>query len=303
MRSAPRLAAVMANASGEVPSTVRIVASNVMVAQTGRPTDLPAIMAAFISLRSIIVSMMIRSAPPSSSALACSVNISTASSKLKSPTGSRNEPVGPMSPATYARSPAILRAHLAAAIFISLVLQPSPYSLSLGRFAPKVLVVITSAPASMYAECTLLTMAGSLSISSSGHPPGFNPSLCSMVPVAPSNMSGFSVNCDRKSKDISCFSLFYDGAIVSFYWPAGKNEFGKTAKRSPPAGCRTPPDYPPSFSSIASSSFILSLSSAAFSKSSFFDALSISFRSDLMMDGSSCGGTYSVVSSAAACTV
>ncbi len=74
--------------------------------------------AALTSRMSWAVSMMIRSAPPSTRPWACSVKTSTSSAKLMSPSVGSSEagrkPVGPIEPATKRSSPTALRAIWAA---------------------------------------------------------------------------------------------------------------------------------------------------------------------------------------------
>src|SRR3989338_2534614 len=126
--SAPSPSATMANTSGGVPNTVRIVSSNVIVATTGSPDAFAAMIAAFISRMSIIVSIIIKSTPPSLRASTCSENISTASSKDKSPTASRNLPVGPRPPATRM----VRSSEFVAVCFYLLTLDLVPASLKQG---------------------------------------------------------------------------------------------------------------------------------------------------------------------------
>ena len=81
--------------------------------------------AALSSRMSCVVSMMIRSTPPSSSPAACSANTSRSCRKPIWPSVASSEagrkPVGPIEPATNARSPAARRAICAARTLISRV--------------------------------------------------------------------------------------------------------------------------------------------------------------------------------------
>ena len=121
---------VVSTASMSVPSSILPpCGSSETLAWIGsvRPASLNASrapkIAAFTSRMSWAVSMMIRSAPPSTSPLACSVKTSTSLAKLMSPrVGSSlagRKPVGPIEPATKRSSPAALRAISAALVLIS----------------------------------------------------------------------------------------------------------------------------------------------------------------------------------------
>ena len=133
-------------------------------------------MAAFTSRMSCAVSMIRRSAPPSTSPVACSVKTSNSSPKVILPSVGSSDagrwPVGPIEPATKLSSPAALRAISAAFVLISSVCSPRPHSSSLIRLAWKVSVSSTSAPASMNEECTPSITSGRLSTSASWHLPG-----------------------------------------------------------------------------------------------------------------------------------
>ncbi len=100
--------------------------------------------AALTSRMSCAVSMMIRSAPPSTRPRACSVKISTSSPKVICPSvGSSlagRWPVGPIEPATKRCSPAAARAISAARRLISSVCSASPHSSSFSREPWKVSV-------------------------------------------------------------------------------------------------------------------------------------------------------------------
>ncbi len=94
------------------------------------------------------VSKMIKSAPPSRRLSACSAIISLEKDSCCGRAGS-----GPMDPATNMNLPAesaTSRAINAPARFISRTFSASPNCAKAARFAPKVLVVSTSAPASRY---------------------------------------------------------------------------------------------------------------------------------------------------------
>ncbi len=133
-------------------------------------------MAAFTSRMSWAVSMMIRSAPPSTRPWACSEKTSISSPNVIWPSvGSSDagrKPVGPIDPATKLCSPAALRAIWAALRLISCVWSARPHSPSLMREAWNVSVSSTSAPASIIDSCTCWITSGRLRISASWHFPG-----------------------------------------------------------------------------------------------------------------------------------
>ncbi len=108
--------------------------------------------AALTSRMSCAVSMMIRSAPPSTRPRACSVNTSTRSRNEIAPRVGSSEagrkPVGPIEPATKRSGPAARRAISAALVLISSVCSPRPHSSSFSREPWKVSVSTTWAPAS-----------------------------------------------------------------------------------------------------------------------------------------------------------
>ena len=145
-----------------------------------RPTSLNASRvpktAALTSRMSCAVSMMIRSAPPSSRPWACSANVATSSRNVISPrVGSSDAgrcPVGPIEPATKRSSPTALRAISAARRLISSVCSPRPHSSSLMRDAWNVSVSTTSAPASIIDSWTPWMTSGRLSTSASWQRPG-----------------------------------------------------------------------------------------------------------------------------------
>jgi hypothetical protein len=98
-----------------------------------------------------IVSIQMTSAPPATSAMACSAKPATASTNCISPTGSRIPPLGPMSPATRARPPASLAASRAistAARFSSGTFACRLCIPSRKRLPPKVFVRMICEPAS-----------------------------------------------------------------------------------------------------------------------------------------------------------
>ena len=135
--------------------------------------------AAFTSRMSCAVSMMIRSAPPSTRPWACSVKTSTSSWKRICPSDGSSEagrkPVGPIEPATKRSSPAALRAICAAFVLISSVCSPRPHSSSFRRLAWKVSVSTTWAPASSIDSCTPWITSGRFRTSASWHFPGRPP--------------------------------------------------------------------------------------------------------------------------------
>jgi hypothetical protein len=132
--------------------------------------------AALTSRMSCAVSIMIRSAPPSTSPRACSANTSTSSRKRIRPSvGSSlagRSPVGPIEPATNRCSPAARRAICAARRLISSACSASPHSASLSREPWNVSVSTTSAPASSIEQCTPSITSGRLSTSASWQRPG-----------------------------------------------------------------------------------------------------------------------------------
>ena len=93
------------------------------------------------------VSSTMRSTPPSMSPRACSLNASRASSYESFPRGSIWTPRGPMEPATRTSPPPAAFAIWAPFRLMSYTFCSSPCGASLKRFAPNVLVSITSAPA------------------------------------------------------------------------------------------------------------------------------------------------------------
>ena len=135
--------------------------------------------AALTSRMSCAVSMMIRSAPPSTRPRACSVKISMSSRKVIRPSvGSSLAgrcPVGPIEPATKRCSPAAARAISAALRLISSVCSESPHSSSFSREPWKVSVSSTSAPASSIDSCTPWITSGRLRTSASWHLPARPP--------------------------------------------------------------------------------------------------------------------------------
>ena len=171
-------ASVVSTAEMSVPSSILppCGSSETLVwIGTSRPVALNASrvpkIAAFTSRMSWAVSMMIRSAPPSSSPLACSMNTSTRRPKEISPRVGSSEagrkPVGPIEPATKRSGPAASRAISAALRLISGVCSPSPHSSSLIRLPWKVSVSTTSAPASSIEAWTPSITSGRLSTSAS----------------------------------------------------------------------------------------------------------------------------------------
>ena len=127
--------------------------------------------AAFTSRMSCAVSMMIRSAPPWTRPVACSVKTSTSSPKRIFPSVGSSEagryPVGPIEPATKCSSPTALRAISAAFVLISSVCSPRPHSSSFSLLAWKVSVSTTIAPASTIEECTPSITSGRFRTSAS----------------------------------------------------------------------------------------------------------------------------------------
>ena len=131
--------------------------------------------AALTSRMSCAVSMMIRSAPPSTSPFACSAKTSASFAKEMSPRVGSSEagrkPVGPIEPATKRSSPAAELAISAAFVLISSVCSPRPHSSSFSREPWKVSVSTTSAPASSIEAWTPSITSGRLRTSASWHLP------------------------------------------------------------------------------------------------------------------------------------
>ena len=131
MISAPMASTMVAATAGGVPVIVRpsslkenwqIICTSSLVFSASLRASKDANKAARISCTSIIVSMMIKSTPPSIKASACSLYVSYISSKLILPKGCKNRPVGPIEPATRAdglNSAIASLATFTAAIFIS----------------------------------------------------------------------------------------------------------------------------------------------------------------------------------------
>ena len=137
--SAPSPSRVLAMDAGVHPVNVRPVLSKLMVTNTGRSvSSLAAIRAARVSVRSLMVSMAIRSAPASAPAFMISLYRVTASSKGRDPSGSTITPRGPTS--SPARAP-VSAAHSFAiripAAITSAVVYPVPFSFR--ALAPNVL--------------------------------------------------------------------------------------------------------------------------------------------------------------------
>ena len=132
-------------------------------------------MAALTSRMSCAVSMMMRSAPPSTRPRVCSSKTVTSSRNVMRPSvGSSLAgrcPVGPIEPATKRFSPAAARAISAARWLISSVCWSRPHSSSFRRLAWKVSVSSTSAPASSIDSCTPWITSGRFSTSASWHLP------------------------------------------------------------------------------------------------------------------------------------
>ena len=173
--SNPISTANAANSLGVTPIIDRRAVSNVKHPTTGRPVDFAASAAAATSSFADIVSIQRTCAPPSANATACSLKQATACSKVSSPMGTNNSPVGPIDPATTARCPlssacavAAWHASSAAALFISWTRRSLLWSFSLIAFAPKLFVRIRSAPARKNSSCKHKTSSGRSTHHSSG---------------------------------------------------------------------------------------------------------------------------------------
>ena len=151
--STPSALSARAASSGETPIIVWPRVSNVIVATTGVAGEArraPAIAAA-ISARSDIVSIQNRSAPPAARAPACSANTSIAASRSRVPSGAMISPLGPMSPATSASTPAAVtsaRSRIAAVRLSCSTRSSSRCRASRRRLAPNVFVRRIRDPAS-----------------------------------------------------------------------------------------------------------------------------------------------------------
>ena len=98
------------------PIMVRPAVSKLMVTATGRSqAALAPRTAASASLRSLMVSIHNRSAPPSASPRACSAKASSHAWADTAPRGSSSSPVGPIDPATSMARPVPSAAALALA--------------------------------------------------------------------------------------------------------------------------------------------------------------------------------------------
>ncbi len=150
---------------------------------TARPTFLNASrapkIAALTSRMSCAVSMMMRSAPPSTRPRACSSKMPTSSGKRICPSVGSSEagrwPVGPIDPATKRSSPTARRAISTALRLISSVCSPRPHSSSFRRLAWNVSVSTTCAPASTIDAWTPSMTSGRLRTSASWHLPASPP--------------------------------------------------------------------------------------------------------------------------------
>ena len=135
-------------ATTSVPVKVLPFSSQVNVTKTGFSlTLLTASSAARASGIVIVVSITNRSTPACSSACACSVYTSSKFSKLKSPIGYKNLPVGAISPATIAFSPTASRDRPTKRVLYAAVWFRMPLPSSLMRLAPNVLAYTILLPA------------------------------------------------------------------------------------------------------------------------------------------------------------
>ena len=129
--------------------------------------------------------MSTRSAPAAAPMETTSLYKDTAVSNGRSPSGFKSFPVGPRSRATYPL-PASSTAFLALAIAASTMAFSSPSLSYFNRLAPKVLVVIISAPAARYFLCTSVITSGWEIFQRSGSSPAASPAACSRLPIPPS---------------------------------------------------------------------------------------------------------------------
>src|SRR5438445_177292 len=141
------------------------------------------------SPRSDIVSTTNASTPPSRSPSACSRKASRASPSPSVPSGARYLPSGPIEPRTSTSRPMASRtsrASLTPRRLISRTCDPRPWTASLNRLAPNVLVSMQSAPAAMYSEWIACTSAGVFRFSTSKQASSGAPRAYRRVPMAPS---------------------------------------------------------------------------------------------------------------------
>ena len=123
----------------------------------GRPALTTPCIAASSSFSAYRVSIQAMSAPPLRRPSACSAKASNASAYVRSPSGSRTSPVGPIDPATTTGRPAAAaarRAISAPARLIAMTWSPKRCRASRYRLAPKVLVRMMSDPATTMAWWT-----------------------------------------------------------------------------------------------------------------------------------------------------
>ena len=182
--STPSPSSILTTASGSAPVRSLPSAPKAQVTNIGNDEfSFAASTAAFVSYRSLIVSISMRSAPNFSASRIFVANISTASSKSRSPNGLSILPVGPTSKAIYSSLPERLTASLA----ISRARESSPSTLShFSLFIPNVFVFIISAPAFKYARCNATTSSLAREFITSVGSPGKSPFFCNTVPVPPS---------------------------------------------------------------------------------------------------------------------
>ena len=180
--STPKDESATAAVFASVPRKVLPSLSKVMVAAIGKSEfSFAARIAALISSKSDMVSIIMRSAPASAPNFTCEAKMSYASSKVSEPMGSSKAPIGPISSAAYfapERLTAAIPAFMTSSTFSSL---PSFF-----LFAPKVFAVIMSEPASTNFLCIAVTISGCVRLKLSGSSPDFKPLFCSMVPMPPS---------------------------------------------------------------------------------------------------------------------
>ena len=98
-----------ANSAGDRPIMVLPLVSKLSVHTTGRPVTCAPASAASTSSRDDKVSTQSRSTPPSASARAWAANAALPSSTVKSPSGAKSSPVGPIEPATMIGRIALVR--------------------------------------------------------------------------------------------------------------------------------------------------------------------------------------------------
>ena len=153
--------------------------------------------------RSLAVSIMTRSMPPSRRPSSCSLAARPASMSGRWLGPCRGELTGPIEPATSTSRPETSRASRASCAARRLrraVRSASPSGARRTRLALKVSVSMMSAPAAMYSRWTAVMSSGRLSTSSSSEARCGTPRLKSSVPMAPSSSRGRAASRSAKER-------------------------------------------------------------------------------------------------------